>query len=411
MQLTEPSIALLAPRPAPPDQPAGPVLVHLVFAMDIAGSIDLPHARDLAQRAGLKAPSSPAAANAQGTPRTPESVRFAPEPLRLSVPCRKVEACADCCIGEVANITLYDFGAASVTFTIATSQSLRGLVTLADALYENLELQGQARDLITQLAARIKPALIAGDAQTPPTAARPSSIEDYVVYHFSSLPGGQSPDDALAAPDSRAALAALLAAELAPLGESEIEDRLAPRMSYSTSDLVIADWNAAILIGPAAADLLPILEYANVELLELRVLDDRLDRMLEAQYAEHTRGQPETVIARSVAAFRGLAPGAGSQRLRRLAGMQVDAALMFEGVNNAIKLISDAYFARVYRLAAESLHLSGWDASILRKLHTLDSIYQKRSDESATRRMEVLEWIIIILIALSTVLPFIVSSK
>jgi uncharacterized Rmd1/YagE family protein len=50
--------------------------------------------------------------------------------------------------------------------------------------------------------------------------------------------------------------------------------------------------------------------------------------------------------------------------------------------------------------------LEEWDASILRKLQTLESIYGKMSDRASTRRMEVMEWIIIILIALSIGVSF-----
>jgi uncharacterized Rmd1/YagE family protein len=76
-------------------------------------------------------------------------------------------------------------------------------------------------------------------------------------------------------------------------------------------------------------------------------------------------------------------------------------------VNNALKLIGDQYLARVYKLAGDRLHLPQWDASILRKLQTVDSIYQKMNDEQQARRMEVLEWIIIVLIALSIGLAFV----
>ena len=64
-------------------------------------------------------------------------------------------------------------------------------------------------------------------------------------------------------------------------------------------------------------------------------------------------------------------------------------------------LLGDQYLARVYRIVSQRFHLEAWDASILRKLQTLESIYGKMSDRAGTRRMEVLEWIIIILIALS----------
>ena len=93
--------------------------------------------------------------------------------------------------------------------------------------------------------------------------------------------------------------------------------------------------------------------------------------------------------------------------MRDISQWQVDSAILFEGVNNVLKLLGDQYLARVYRLTAERFHLNEWDASILRKLETLESIYQKISDQMVSRRMEVLEWIIIVLIAISIVLPFV----
>ena len=44
------------------------------------------------------------------------------------------------------------------------------------------------------------------------------------------------------------------------------------------------------------------------------------------------------------------------------------------------------------------------DATISRKLTTIESIYQKLSDRAATVRLEALEWIVIILIAIEIVL-------
>src|SRR5262249_49576896 len=92
--------------------------------------------------------------------------------------------------------------------------------------------------------------------------------------------------------------------------------------------------------------------------------------------------------------------------LQRVAQLQVDNALLFEGVNNALKLLGDQYLARVYRLASNRFHLPEWDASILRKLQTLESIYEKMSDAASSRRLEILEWIIIVLTALSVIVYF-----
>jgi len=68
--------------------------------------------------------------------------------------------------------------------------------------------------------------------------------------------------------------------------------------------------------------------------------------------------------------------------------------------------LGDQYLARVYRLVSQRFHLEDWDASILRKLETLESIYGKMSDRAGTRRMELLEWIIIVLITISIAVSF-----
>ncbi len=93
--------------------------------------------------------------------------------------------------------------------------------------------------------------------------------------------------------------------------------------------------------------------------------------------------------------------------LRSLAELQVDNATLFEGVNNTLKLVGDQYLARVYRMVNRRFHLDEWDSSILRKLQTLESIYEKISNQASNRRTEMLEWVIIFLIAFSIVVGFI----
>ena len=90
----------------------------------------------------------------------------------------------------------------------------------------------------------------------------------------------------------------------------------------------------------------------------------------------------------------------------RVARMQVDAAIMFERITNTLKLLGDQYLARVYQLASQQFRLPEWNSTILHKLGTVDSIYQKLNDRAEAKRMEVLEWVIIILIAVSMLLPF-----
>ncbi|MEK9142560.1 MAG: hypothetical protein AAB308_16005 [Nitrospirota bacterium] len=70
-------------------------------------------------------------------------------------------------------------------------------------------------------------------------------------------------------------------------------------------------------------------------------------------------------------------------------------------MRNSRSLLGDQCLTHVYRLVSQRFYLEAWNASILRKLQTLESIYGKMSNRAGTRRMEVLEWIIIMLITLS----------
>ena len=97
--------------------------------------------------------------------------------------------------------------------------------------------------------------------------------------------------------------------------------------------------------------------------------------------------------------------------LWRIAELQVDSAVLYEGVNNALKLLGDQYLARVHRLIAQRFHLPDWDASIRRKIQTVESIYQKISDRQSARRMEVLEWIIILLTVILILMPFLPGGR
>src|SRR5207248_1207913 len=136
------------------------------------------------------------------------------------------------------------------------------------------------------------------------------------------------------------------------------------RIAYGPGEEAIIDWNAAVVLVKEAEDVKTVLEYANVELLELRRLDDQLDSVLDRSYKALRPGRwPRSFRLR-----------AGHQ-LRRIAELQMDSALLFEGVNNALKLVGDQYLARVYRLAAARMHLPDWDTGILRKLQTAESIY------------------------------------
>ncbi|MGH7242782.1 MAG: hypothetical protein ACREJD_05135 [Phycisphaerales bacterium] len=376
-----------SPTQTKPDQSAGPVIqgtCSVVFCFDVGQAIDLNTAADILAR-GSELPS-PQREQLQLRRRAPRYFNFDPAPVRFLQTCEPASR-AGFHLTPKSETTLYDFGGASVVFTFAISGKLSDLVPLAIALAEDESLLKRAREQLNGILPSLAPAI-----------SRPQFddlAEDYITFQFDRF--GDPTDDLeglLLA--NRSLMAQILRGDTSELSPQEIDEALSSRISYSESDAAILDFAAGFIIGQDASDLLDLIEFANVELLEMRHLDEKLDDALEEVYptlSQTPRGR------------------AGTRRLRRVAMLQADAAILFEGVNNAIKLVGDHYLARFYRRLTDRLHHPEWDASVLRKLGVLESIYQKLNDQQSTRRMEVLEWIIIILIAVSIVLPFLPFYK
>ena len=177
-------------------------------------------------------------------------------------------------------------------------------------------------------------------------------------------------------------------------------DALAVQVSYGADDLTLIDWVAAIVFDAAADDTRAVLEFATVQLLELRHLDNQLDSALERYYdaLTHSPKGPFSLFKK------------GDDKLREIGQLQVESALLFENINNAIKLLGDQYLARLYQQAAKRYHLNAWDKSIQRKMKTLESIFDKMESALSSARLEILEWIVILLIAFEVVKPFITGT-
>jgi hypothetical protein len=281
-------------------------------------------------------------------------------------------------------IVLWEFGAATIGYQIPIDATLAELVPLCDLLWDNADLLRNARTRAEQLLAAVHAAV-----DKPRLGER---IEDYVVFEL-KLPDGASMSALWG--EHAATTASILRAEPGPLSEQEIADALSLRCAYVRDEVVLIDWFAAMLVGDDMEDERTVLELTVAELLELRTLDEQLDRGIDAAYAVLTRKRGWLASLSTRAADLSL-----------VSQLQADAAVLFEGVDNALKLLGDQYLARLYRVASERFHLPQWDAAIERKLKLLDGIYEKLSARAASRRFEVLEIVIIVLIAVSTAAPF-----
>lgn len=352
--------------------------LHVVLAYDVGLSIDLERCRrsvtDLTELASIRHKGF-----------APAYFQFDPLPVRVT------QAIAPLALGRFASsaeveLVVYDFGGISVIYDVPVEGALEELVELSCALSSSPLFRDDARQRVEHLLAVIEPSVTRANIQ-PLT-------EEYLIFQVSAFEGGMPPDELHLAHAQD--LARLLRAERDPLSEQEVADALSARISFGPGDVAIVDWNAALVYDAEPQDVISVLEFANLQLLELRYLDLRLDRALDRSHEilGARRGWTQLRL-----------PGTTRAELRRVAQFRVDGAILYEQVNNALKLVGDQYLARVYRAAAQRYRLTEWNAGILRKLETIEDIYEKVHDHATEIRMEVLEWIIIALIALELVMP------
>lgn len=361
---------------APADALGG--VCHALFVFDIGFQIDLDRAQ------ARVADSAPYRVVRLRRP-SPAWFDYTPAPIRVRLETGAVDLGA--AVTEPAvDLVVYDFGAALVSYRLPLPPSLEDLPALGAALYDNQALLDDATAHVRRMMD------VMGEAIERPLLR--GLVDDYQIFSVTSWAEGVEP--AAIVRDAAPLLARTIEAETGALSEGQVRRSLEASLSYAPQDAAIIGWNGAVLFDREPEDVIAVLQHANVELLELRVLDTELDDILD--HADETL--LDLARRRWWPAFR------EDRLLRRFATVQTDAAVMFEGVNNAIKLLGNQYLARIYRMAAGRLDLSAWQASVQRKLAATESVYQKMSDISAGRRMETLEVIIILLIAISLVLPF-----
>jgi hypothetical protein len=352
---------------------------HALYAYDIGASIDLDRLRRLLS-AGLQD------SRLRHNRRAPKYFDYRPAPLLITQDVQP-PALQGFATSRGVEVQVYDFGAVSLTYRIPVSGTLGTLRELSCLLSEDNPLLSDSRQRADELLQAVRKAV-----DKPRVAGL---VEDYTVFHIESV---HPPLDTATLHESLGPeLAQVLRAERALLSTQEVSDALTCRLSYERDDVTFIDWNAAIIIDRDADDVRAVLEFANVELLEMRYLDRQLDDALTRAYDTMSRRRW----------WRALLPGRSGANIRRVSQMQVDGALVFERVTNAPKLLGDQYLARVYRLASLRFHLPEWNTSALRTLESIQSIYQQMHDTASGHRMEILEWIIILLFVLEIVLSFV----
>jgi hypothetical protein len=283
---------------------------------------------------------------------------------------------------------LFDFGVCSLRLRATTETELpwSDFVAFGRRFDRSPEVAHAVEDEVALLVERILPAV--------DRPAMSSIVEDYSVFRIDRIAGdGITP----AAPLTSTEIEALLAPENRPLSPEARADLVSRRFSYLADDLVVLTWDNALIVEPDRGDhdVEYVLEFANAQLLELRIYDALLDADLPVLYDRIEARRRRPIPTRR---YRPL--------LAELQTRVADITEIVERADNGFKVVNDVYLARVYLAALELFREQAWRRGIDRKLGILRDTYSMLNGEAQSARGELLEVIVVLLFVADIIIGF-----
>ncbi|MFB3892229.1 MAG: hypothetical protein ACE15C_09420 [Phycisphaerae bacterium] len=283
-------------------------------------------------------------------------------------------------------VKLFPVGAISISVSVPFEvRDGQELVAYHELQFADGPLQDQAKQLAEEVRRELAPYCV-----------RPvSQLRDEEAYTVFCIRSPLTADDGRSVPaeawlrDRQRQVAGLLTQEPNPgiLSTQEAVESIGMYLSYYESDLVVIDWDAALVIDQAFDEVLHVMELANVQLAELEAYDAILDDSLVRSYrdlATRTSGVKADVL--------------GSLRIIRL-----DLARLSDELFNTTKFFGDWHLARVYQHLSARFHLRDWQKTVEDKLKTLDGLYQILKQDQLNRWMMALEITIVLLFIIDLV--------
>lgn len=289
-------------------------------------------------------------------------------------------------------IKVLSVGAISIRVRVPFAvRALEDLVDYHDLQFSNGSLSDEIRALAEQTRQELAPYIVR-------PVERISDEEAYTVFCIRGpiSTGHPSTDQRSVRAESwlethRRSVAAVLTQETSSetLSRQETLESTSRRLSYYEDDLVVVDWDAALLVDHPDEweEVLYVLELANVQLAELEAYDRILDGSLERTYRDLS------------------ASGRGHSQLRReLRELRIDLARFSDELSNITKFFGDWHQARVYEMAAARFHLTDWHRTVNDKLRTVGELHEMLKTDLSNRWMMILEATIVLLFIIDLVI-------
>lgn len=188
-------------------------------------------------------------------------------------------------------------------------------------------------------------------------------------------------------------IAAMLKDEPIKLASQEIDDTLETNIRYGLQDIAIVDWDGAFLVDATGEfkESIAVLELANIQLLNFRILDRRLTEKI-GMLKRH-------IEPLNIGSFFRLSPF-----MKDVIKIRSQSVIELEDIESALRLYGDWYSGKLYDLASKKFHLSTWRSQVKAKLEALEDLYEMIVNITTERYNLVLEFLIFVLIVLEIVL-------
>ena len=263
------TVHLPDPNPAvraPAVRVAGAVVTYRLY--DVGYALDLEHAGRLLE--------GQATGRSRPTRGEAKALVIAQPPLTLALGPAALPAGSS--LAAEMSAVCFDFGVISLRLRVPVADGTPwpDLLALMRSL-ERSDLTGVFGPALAQLCSSLKAAVV-----------RPGIapvVEDYTICRLTSIRGADGQPVPPSALDDTA-LVELLLGEPRTLTEDTRRNLLSRRFSYTDQDLTVLSWEAALVVEPITGDqdVEFLLEFANAQLLELRVYDAHLDAELPQLY-------------------------------------------------------------------------------------------------------------------------------
>jgi hypothetical protein len=351
---------------------------RIFFFYDVGEAFDLNKLRDLlGSRGGATKPDFPR--------RTPDYVGFENAPL--TEPSEPVTLRT----GEhvICSIKYYEYAIVEVQLDATFEGAWDALLAQASRWMDSADIEPEGRAVVGRHLQGIASAVI--------KPRKEWLQENYLVVELNEIQrkkgAALTADELLAAHGEH--IAQLIRGEQTRLARTATEQILQASLSYYPSDLLVVGSSAALVYDrpDEAAWTIQILEYAKIQLLEFRYYDNFMTRVLADVYNTLDR-------KRNILLSRWTLP----RDANRLNAIRLDVMELTERIDNAIKFVSDTFYALVYRLAASRVGVPDYRDLVEKKLETARELYEFMVDQFNEARTFVLEAAITILALLDVLL-------